>query len=364
VKEDDIEALMKVYSRCHESSGKVGENSQPQFIYCHDIDAVERRLRLASKQKDRGQLVDILKKVSLCKGRNFLASMPANYTSVLQDFANRYPHFSALSEYLRGTMALSALSEHPVFSLDTPLLLNGPPGIGKTHAVDFLASRLGTTSRVVSCSDQSNGFDLTGLSSGWGTGQPGMIAEMLIEEGCSNPVIVLDEVDKASKGDDKSPFEKSLYRLLEKETAGHFVDEYLKVELDASQVNWMATSNEIEPISSPIRDRFLVLELREPTLDERLGIIRSLYTDLLEQNSWGKCFSPELSPEVVAMLADSYGMSIRDMKKVLRRASSLSALRGRLHDVGMDLEITTDDMRESLEVTHSAVMNSNRIGFV
>jgi len=268
-----------------------------------------------------------------------------------------------MSDYLRGALALSALSEHPVFALDTPLLLNGPPGIGKTHAVDFLASRLGSTSRVVSCSDQSNGFDLTGLSSGWGTGQPGMIAEMLIADGCSNPVIVLDEVDKASKGDDKSPFEKSLYRLLEKETAGHFVDEYLKVELDASQISWMATSNELEPISAPIRDRFLVINLREPTVAERFAIARGVYANLLDDNAWGKHFDPELSSAVVEEVAVSEGLSIRDMKKILRSALSLSALRGRLKTKG-HLIITHQDVLDSLEIIHPMATESNRIGFI
>jgi len=289
--------------------------------------------------------------------------MPADYTRVLQEFDDRYPHFSALSNYLRGALALSALSDYPVLSLDTPLLLNGPPGIGKTHAVDFLASRLGITSRVISCSDQTNGFDLTGLSSGWGTGQPGMIAEMLIEGGCSNPVIVLDEVDKASKGDDKSPFGKSLYRLLEKETAGHFVDEYLKVELDASQFNWIATSNELGPIAAPVRDRFLILELREPTVDERFAIVRSVYVNLLEGNTWGQYFCPELSEHTVETLATADELSIRDMKKVLRNALSMSAMRGKLKGE-KSLNITHQDVRESLEIIHPAAMADNRIGFV
>jgi len=367
VKTDDIEKLMKARSRRHkvsdESSDKQEVDRSPKFVYCHDTDAVERRLKLASRQKDKSSLVDMLQKILQCKGRNPLTAMPADYTRVLQDFDDRYPHFSELSNYLRGALALSALSDYPVLSLDTPLLLNGPPGIGKTHAVDFLASRLGTTSRVISCSDQSNGFDLTGLSSGWGTGQPGMISEMLIEGGCSNPVIVLDEVDKASKGDDKSPFGKSLYRLLEKETARDFVDEYLKVELDASQFNWIATSNELEPIAAPIRDRFLILELREPTVDERFAIGRSVYDNLLGGNTWGKYFCPDLSGFVVEAMAMADELSIRDMKKVLRNALSMSAMRGKLKG-DKSLEITHQDIRDSLEMIHPAVLASNRIGFL
>lgn len=362
MREDDIDELIKSSTHAHEAADIANVNNGMQFVYCRDKGAVERRLKLASKQKDKGSLIEMLQNILQHKGRNPLAPMPENYTSVLREFTERYPHFSALSDYLRGALALSALSENPVFSLDTPLLLNGPPGIGKTHAVDFLASRLGTKSRVISCSDQTNGFDLTGLSSGWGTGQPGMVAEILIEERCSNPVIILDEVDKASKGDDKSPFEKSLYRLLEKDTARHFVDEYLKVELDAGQFNWMATSNEIEPVSAPIRDRFLILDLRAPTVDERFGIIRSVYADLLNDNAWGKYFRSKLSSSVVEMLATEENLSIRDMKKTLRSASSMSALRG--GKTKGHLMITHKDVLDALGIIRPIDTDSNRIGFI
>jgi len=105
VKDDDIEKLVEACSRDHEASDEDACGSQPRFVYCHDIDAVTRRLKLVSKQKDKAQLVDLLQKVIRCKGRNVLTPMPTDYAGALQAFEERYPHVG-LSAWGAGTFCI------------------------------------------------------------------------------------------------------------------------------------------------------------------------------------------------------------------------------------------------------------------
>src|SRR5206468_9581908 len=158
----------------------------------------------------------------------------------------------------------------------TPMLLLGPPGIGKTHFARQLAELLGTGMSLVPMSSMTAGWLLSGASSQWKGAKPGKVFEALVEGQYANPVIVVDEIDKASADAQYDPL-GALYGLLEHDTAESFIDEFAEVAIDASQVIWIMTANDDRCIPEPILNRMNVFQIDAPSHDQARTIARNLY---------------------------------------------------------------------------------------
>jgi ATP-dependent Lon protease len=126
----------------------------------------------------------------------------------------------------------------------------GPPGIGKTHFARKLAELLGTGMNLVPMSSMTAGWLLSGSSSQWKGAKPGKVFEALVDGEYANPVIVVDEIDKASTDAQYDPL-GALYSLLEHDTAHNFTDEFAEVAIDASQVIWITTANDDAAFPTP-----------------------------------------------------------------------------------------------------------------
>jgi ATP-dependent Lon protease len=135
-----------------------------------------------------------------------------------------------------------------------PMLLLGPPGVGKTHFARQVAQLLGTGMGFVAMSSLTAGWVLSGASSQWKGARAGKVFETLVDGDYANPVMVVDEIDKASAEHAYDPL-GALYSLLEHDTAHHFTDEFAEVAVDASQVIWVATANDGRAIPDPILNR-------------------------------------------------------------------------------------------------------------
>jgi ATP-dependent Lon protease len=159
------------------------------------------------------------------------------------------PEMAALYEQLPNFAdALDDLKRHVALVQDsgdgieiTPMLLLGPPGIGKTHFARQLADLLGTGMSLVPMSSMTAGWLLSGASSQWKGAKPGKVFEAIVDGQYANPVLVVDEIDKASADAQYDPL-GALYGLLEHDTAGAFIDEFAEVAIDASQVIFIMTA--------------------------------------------------------------------------------------------------------------------------
>jgi ATP-dependent Lon protease len=207
----------------------------------------------------------------------------------------------------------------------TPMLLLGPPGVGKTHFARAVAQLLGTGMGFVSMSSLTAGWVLSGASSQWKGARPGKVFETLVDGAYANPVMVIDEIDKARGEHAYDPL-GALYSLLEHDTAETFTDEFAEVPIDASQLIWVATANEERAIPEPILNRMNVYEVQLPDRDAARAIARRLYAGIRTAHGWGRRFEPEPPDEVLDALA---ALAPREMRRAWMTAFGNARLDGR-----------------------------------
>ncbi len=234
------------------------------------------------------------------------------------------PNFGPVIDEVLREIALVCDTDDPLEL--TPLLLVGDPGVGKTRFARGLATMLGTDSATIGLSQATAGWIVGGAAATWHGAKPGKVFDTLMHGETSNPVVTLDEIDKASGGQ-YDPL-GALYALLERDTASEFVDEYVDLPVDASRIVWIATANDSRGIPDPILSRMRVFEVRSPTRDEARGIAAAMYRAQRCAHKWGDAFEPELSDTVLDSLD---GVSPRELTHRLRSAFGAAKLAGRDH---------------------------------
>ncbi|NBS45516.1 MAG: AAA family ATPase [Betaproteobacteria bacterium] len=267
-------------------------------------------------------------------------SLRSTYERMLERGPERFqvkpggvPNMSGLYAQLPNfTDALDDIKRHVALSQDsrdgleiTPMLLLGPPGIGKTHFARKVAQLLGTGMNLVPMSSMTAGWLLSGSSSQWKGARPGKVFEALVDGQYANPVIVVDEVDKASADAQYDPL-GALYSLLEHDSAHDFIDEFAEVAIDASQVIWILTANDARGIPEPILNRMNVFEVDPPSPEAARQIAANLYDSIRSEHGWGARFDPAAPGEVLDALAE---LAPREMRRALMTAFGNARLAGR-----------------------------------
>jgi ATP-dependent Lon protease len=241
----------------------------------------------------------------------------------LDDVKDRIVEYLAVRK-LRADRGLAATTGRGQGAI---VALVGPPGVGKTSLGESVARALGRKFVRVALGGVHDEAELRGHRRTYVGSRPGRIVRALTEAGTMNPVVLLDEVDKLGadwRGDPSS----ALLEVLDPAQNHTFRDHYLEVDLDLSDVLFLATANVAETIPGPLLDRMELVRLDGYTEDEKVSIARDhLFARQLERNGLG-ADEVTLDDDALHVIVTDYTREAgvrnleRELGKVLRKVAA------------------------------------------
>ena len=199
-----------------------------------------------------------------------------DWKKALHALREHHANFNPVLDLIEGEFCLAGERQPIVLP---PMLLNGPPGCGKTYFAQHLADFFQTGFVRVSMETAQTAAELTGTAAHWSNTKPGRLFDQLVDGDYANPVFLLDEVDKAG-GYESHRSDKALYALLERKSAGQWSDTSMpELVMDASHVVWLLTSNDARHVPAPLLSRMHQFDIEPLGADESCALVRRLYRE-------------------------------------------------------------------------------------
>ena len=254
-------------------------------------------------------------------------------------------------EYLavQRQLALRSKKEKELHPVKSPILcLYGPPGVGKTSLGKSIAEALGRKYARISLGGLHDEAEIRGHRRTYIGALPGRIIDSIKKCGTSNPVFVLDEIDKIG-ADYKGDPTAALLEVLDPEQNNAFHDNYLDVDYDLSKVLFIATANSLETVPRPLLDRMELIEMTGYLQEEKEEIAKRHLIPKELANHGLKASQLKFKKEILAHIIDDYTREsgVRSLERqiatICRKIDTKLAL-GEEYNVS----ITLDDLRTYL----------------
>jgi ATP-dependent Lon protease len=381
-------ALMQVRQRIQEDVESGVEKQQREYILRRQLDSIRKELG-----EDEGSVIEEYRtKIAEAEMPEAVAEQAESELSRLERMGEQSPEASVIRNYLDWLLAVpwSKRSEerldpkHTREVLDADhagledvkdriveyiavaklrkergveldkrsgaiLTLIGPPGTGKTSIGESIARATGREFVRMSLGGIRDEAEIRGHRRTYIGALPGRLVRALRDAGTMNPVIMLDEVDKVGadwRGDPSS----ALLEVLDPAQNHSFRDHYLDVELDLSQVFFIATGNMAETIPGPLLDRMEVIRFDGYTTDEKVAIAKGYLWPRQRERNGLREDEVEISDDALELVVSEYTREAgvrqleRELGTVLRKTATSIAS----EEVAPPVVLDEDDVREAL----------------
>lgn len=233
--------------------------------------------------------------------------------------------------------------------MKSPILcLLGPPGIGKTSLGKSIAAALGRKYVRISLGGLHDESEIRGHRKTYIGAMPGRILQSLRKVKSSNPVMILDEIDKIGndfRGDPSS----ALLELLDPEQNHTFYDNYLELEYDLSKVLFIATANSLSSIQPALRDRLEIIDLSGYAVEEKIEIAKNYLVPKQKEAHGLSKMNFKISDTVLRKIAEDYTREsgVRELDRMLASIMRSQAKEFALHNK-LKPTITNNDVEKIL----------------
>ncbi len=198
-----------------------------------------------------------------------------------------------------------------------PVLLTGTPGSGKTHFARRFAYHFGLHVWSVDCAG-SDGAVFAGTDRRWSTAEPSHPLLAMSRGKMANPLIILDELEKAPTRQSYGRMWDSLLPYLDPGSNKDANDKCFQIPVDCSHINYIATANSIDPLPWPLRDRLRIVAFPEPSAAHLDALMPPLLTELASSRSLDPRFIEPLTDEDRTFIAKRWkGGSVRRLARLL-----------------------------------------------
>lgn len=220
-----------------------------------------------------------------------------------------------IKERILETLAVRKVSHNA----DAPIIcLVGPPGTGKTSIARSVAQSLNKEYVRICLGGVKDEAEIRGHRRTYVGAMPGRIIDGLRKAKVKNPLMLLDEIDKVSN-DYRSDTSSALLEVLDGEQNSHFVDHYIDMPVDLSEILFIATANDLSEVSRPLLDRMEIIEVSSYTKNEKLHIAKEhLVAKQLKKNGLTKK-SVRFTDKALAKIIDGYTMEagVRELERMI-----------------------------------------------
>jgi hypothetical protein len=205
-----------------------------------------------------------------------------------------------------------------------PIMLLGPPGCGKSHFARLIAERARSGSSVLSLAGVADSVSIEGTPRGYTTTMPCFPALTMAQHSTANPIVVIEEIYKATSSSRNGNPVAALLTQIEPGTARQYWDRCLAASINLSHVNWIFTSNSLEGLSAPLLSRMDIVRVTGPSTDHFDVMLDNLMNQVADE--WGASLAalPHLEDEAEELLRIRFGRhrSVRRLERELRAAIS------------------------------------------
>lgn len=279
------------------------------------------RSTLNTPDKDVRKRDDELHKKMMALGNLREIAMPENVVAALDNLRLGQPHFGSVIDLIRGQLMMA---ERAGTCLRIPpLLLDGAPGLGKTHFAFELAKALGTTVKRISYDSAITSATLMGSERRWANTQYGALFELICLGKHANPIVILDEIDKAEGRREWNPL-APLHSLLEPSTAKFVRDISVDLEFDTSMITWIATSNKRAKLSDALRSRFREFHITAPDAQGSIQLAMAVVAKTFREMQL-----PDFEPPAKALAVALAHLTAREICQAMEQALAHAVAQGR-----------------------------------